>query len=39
MNQLFIQTNMEILEAFKKDQALLIKFNQAEQNYKVESRQ
>jgi hypothetical protein len=39
MNQLFIKTNMEILEAFKNDQELLIKFNQAEKNNKVLSKQ
>ena len=32
MNQLFIQTNLEILEAFKTDETLVQKFNDAEQN-------
>ena len=39
MNKLFIKTNIEILEAFKNDQALLIKFNQAEKNNKILSKQ
>ena len=32
MNQLFIQTNLEILEAFKTDETLVQKFNDAEKN-------
>lgn len=40
MNQLFIQTNKEILEAFKKDEGLLSKFNEAEVYHKLQqSRQ
>ncbi|OEU18012.1 hypothetical protein FRACYDRAFT_238443 [Fragilariopsis cylindrus CCMP1102] len=39
MNELFIKTNIEILEAFKNDQALLIKFNQVEKNNKILSKQ
>ncbi|OEU12005.1 hypothetical protein FRACYDRAFT_270714, partial [Fragilariopsis cylindrus CCMP1102] len=30
MNELFIQTNRDILEAFKNDDGLLYKFNEAE---------
>jgi hypothetical protein len=36
MNELFIQTNKDILEAFKNDEGLLFKFNEAEENYKTE---
>jgi len=32
MNQLFMQTNLEILEAFKTDATLVEQFNEAEQN-------
>jgi hypothetical protein len=39
MNELFIKTNKEILEAFKNDAGLLYRFNKAEENYKTESSQ
>ena len=39
MNELFIQTNRDILEAFKNDDGLLYKFNEAEESYKTESSQ
>jgi len=34
MNELFIQTNRDILEAFKNDDGLLYKFNEAEESPK-----
>ena len=36
INQLFIQTNREILEAFKNNEGLLQKFIEAENDYKLE---
>ena len=35
---MFYQTNMDMLEAFKKDKALLVKFREAEEQQKADSR-